>query len=199
MKKTTVRKPQDGVINFDQVEESGRIKKWLRHLLFIRPIVLQFRGYVLDIGCGTGVYLEQYHGSHLGIDAHPNNIRICSAKKIVAIEADANQFMQKDTFDTVLISHVLEHLDNPYGVINNAYLSTKHGGRIIIVVPCYEGFVYGLNGDEHSHKHFIDLAYLDQKMTKLGGKKIVSAIFPPLIGGRYQELRVIYEKPVIVE
>lgn len=187
--------PHDGVINFDEVNEPSPLKKWLRYFLFIRPIVRQFRGYVLDIGCGTGTFLEHYDGPSLGIDAHPNNIRLCKKKKIAAIQGDANQFVRKDTFDTVLISHVLEHLNNPSGVITNAYISTKPGGRIIIVVPCYAGFVFGLTDDEHSHIHFIDLTFLDIEMKKLGGTKVFSSIFPPFIGGKYQELRVIYVKP----
>jgi len=193
VKNSTENIHQDGLINFDQVQERSRIRKWLRYMLFIRPIVHQLQGYVLDIGCGPGVYLEYYPGPSLGIDAHPNNIRICKAKGVRAIQEDANQFVKEETFDTILISHVLEHLDNPAGVIENAYLSLKYGGRIIIIVPCYEGFAVGLNG-ENAHKHFIDEDYINEKMKSLGGKKMHSSIFPPLLGGIYKELRMIFEK-----
>jgi SAM-dependent methyltransferase len=184
---------KDGLMNFDHFTEQSRIKKWLRSFFFIKPIVRQFKGYVLDIGCGPGVYLENYAGPALGIDAHPNNVRICKEKGIPAIEEDANRFVRENTFDTVLISHVLEHLDNPAGVIENAYFSTKPGGRIIIIVPCYEGFISGLN-DEVGHKHFIDENYIDEKMRSFGGKKIHSSTFPPILGGKYKELRMIFEK-----
>ena len=62
------------------------LKNGCAGFFFISPIVSQFKGYVLDIGCGPGVYLEYYTGPALGIDAHPNNIRICQEKGIQAIE-----------------------------------------------------------------------------------------------------------------
>jgi len=180
-------------MDFNHFTEQNRIKKWVRRIFFIGPVVRQFRGYVLDIGCGPGVYLDYYSGTSLGIDAHPNNVRICLEKGIQAIEGDANQFVRENTFDTILISHVLEHLENPDRIIENAYRSTKPGGRIIIIVPCYKGFVSGLN-EEVGHKHFIDEEYVDEKMRSLGTTKIHSSIFPPFIGGKYQELRMIFEK-----
>jgi SAM-dependent methyltransferase len=183
----------DGVMDFDHFEEHSPIKKWVRRFLFINPVVRQFKGYVLDIGCGPGVYLENYSGPSLGIDAHPSNVKICTKKGIKAIEADANKFLQVNTFDTVLLSHILEHLDDPAKVIENAYRSTKYGGEIIVIVPCKEGFVSGLN-DEVGHKHFIDEEFVDEKIRSLGGKKIYSSTFPPFLGGIYQELRMVFVK-----
>jgi SAM-dependent methyltransferase len=183
----------DGLMDFDNFAEHSHIKKWVRRFLFIDPIVRNFRGYVLDIGCGPGVYLERYAGPSLGIDAHPSNVKICKKKGIRAIEADANKFLQVNTFDTVLLSHILEHLDDPAKVIENAYRSTKYGGRIIVIVPCKEGFDSGLN-DEIGHKHFMDENFIDDKMGPLGGKKIHSSTFPQVFGGVYKELRMIFEK-----
>jgi SAM-dependent methyltransferase len=185
--------PQHGLMDFEQFAERNPVKRWLRRIFFIQPIVRLFRGYVLDIGCGPGVYLERYAGPSLGIDAHPNNIGICAKKKIQVLQADANDFVKENTFDTVLISHVLEHLDNPAGVLENAYRCAKPGGRIIIIVPGYEGFVSGLN-DEVGHKIFIDEKFIDREMNRLSGKKISSKTFPPFWGGKFQELRVVYEK-----
>jgi SAM-dependent methyltransferase len=183
----------DGLNDYSQFAESSRIRQWLRKFLFIKPIVRLFRGYVLDIGCGPGIYLEQYSGPSLGIDAHPNNVKICEKNGIHAIETDANSFVQVNTFDTVLISHVLEHLDNPLGVIENAYRSTKPGGRIIVIVPCSEGYIYGLN-DEIGHKQFITEDFVERSMKSFNCKKIHSSTFPPFFGGKFQELRIIFEK-----
>jgi 2-polyprenyl-3-methyl-5-hydroxy-6-metoxy-1,4-benzoquinol methylase len=86
---------QDGIEDIGSFGESGRIKSYLRKIFYINPIVKEFRGYVLDIGCGVGVYLENYSGPSLGIDAHENNVKICQGKKIDAIKADANSFIQE--------------------------------------------------------------------------------------------------------
>jgi len=184
---------RDGLMNFETYSDQGFFKKWLRRIFFINPIVRQFNGYVLDIGCGPGMYLEQYSGPVLGIDAHPNNIRICRNKGIEAIEADANRFIRENTFDTVLVSHILEHLDDPECVIQNACRSVKPGGRIILIVPGWEGFQSGLN-EEVGHKKFITEDFIDTNMKKNNSRKIKSTWFPPILGGKYKELRVLYEK-----
>jgi SAM-dependent methyltransferase len=165
----------------------------LRRIFFIIPVVHLFKGYVLDIGCGTGSYLECYSGLSLGIDAHENNVKICTEKGIKAIIADANTFMSEDRFDTVLLSHVLEHLENPQRVIENAIKSTKTGGRIIIIVPCMEGFLAGF-GELGNHKQFISENYVDGIMRNLHCKKINIYTFPPVLGGQYEEMRMIFEK-----
>jgi SAM-dependent methyltransferase len=183
----------DGLMDFEQFPEQSIFKRWIRRILFINPIVRQFKGYVLDIGCGPGVYLEMYSGPSLGVDAHPNNIRICSNKGINAIESDANNYVQENSFDTVLLSHILEHLDFPETVIENAYRNVKPSGQLIIIVPCREGFVAGLT-PEIGHKKFITENDIDSYMKKFHCKKIKSVCFPPFFGGKYKELRIIFEK-----
>ena len=185
---------QDGIEDIGSFGESGRIKSYLRKIFYINPIVKEFKGYVLDIGCGVGVFLENYSGPSLGIDAHENNVKICQEKKIDAIKADANSFIQEDTFDTVLLSHVLEHLARPSRVLENAYLSTKRSGRIIIVLPCLKGFISGFN-DLVGHKQFINEEYVDYYLfKKFNCKKLKSYKFPFVELGKYQELRIIYSK-----
>ena len=188
---------QDGIEDVDSFGYSSKTKSYLRKIFYVSPIVRQFRGYVLDIGCGIGAYLEEYSGRSIGIDAHKNNVRRCQAKKINAIKADANFFVRKNAFDIVLLSHLLEHLTEPSRVLENAYLSTKKGGLIIIVVPCLTGFMHGFN-DLLGHKQFITEEYVDYYiLRKFGCKKLKSYTFPriPLpFFDRYRELRIIYQK-----
>ena len=185
---------QDGIEDIGSFGESGRIRYYLRRVFYINPIVKEFKGYVLDIGCGAGIFLESYPGPSLGIDAHENNVKICQEKKINAVKADANSFIQENTFDTVLLSHVLEHLARPSRVLENAYLSTKRSGRIIIVLPCLKGFISGFN-DLVGHKQFINEEYVDYYLfKKFNCKKLKSYKFPFVELGKYQELRIIYSK-----
>ncbi len=184
---------KDGLMDFEKFPENSGIKLWLRRQLFIDPIVRQFRGYVLDIGCGPGVYLERYKGKSFGVDAHPNNVRICKKKGINAEVNDANTFTKENSFDTGPLSHLLEHLDDPEQVIENAFKSVRPCGRIIIIVPCREGFESGLT-PEVGHKKFVSEDDVAAWMKKLGCKKISSQNFPPMLGGKFKELRMIYEK-----
>jgi len=183
----------DGLMNFSKFSQQNPIKKWLREIFFISPVVRQFYGAVLDMGCGPGIYLEKYSGPCLGIDAHPDNVEICLRKGIRAEVGDVNTFVRENTFDTILLSHVLEHLDNPARAIENAYRSLKTGGRLIIIVPCYAGFVAGLREDV-GHKHFVAEEDIRQFFKSLNCVVISSSKFPPVFGGKFQELRVVYKK-----
>lgn len=186
----------DGVMDVVSLQTKNKIKKKCRYIFFVKPIMKFFRGCVLDIGCGAGEHIENYKNQSLGIDGNKNNIQHCQKKGINAITADANSFNKPETFDTVLLSHVIEHLNSPYNAIENAYISTKIGGRIIIVVPTYKGFMTGFN-DLIGHKNYITEQYLDYYLIdQLGCKKIYSRKFPicEFISGEYQELRLVYIK-----
>ena len=188
---------QDGVEDIGSFGERGRVRSYLRKNFYINPIVKEFRGYVCDIGCGVGDFLENYSDHSLGIDANENNVKICREKGLNVIKADANSFFQENTFDTILLNDVLEHLTQPSRILKNAYLSTKKSGRILIVVPCLKGFISGFN-DLIGHKQFITEEYVDYYLLKkFKSKKLKSYKFPfceiPILS-RYQELRLIYEK-----
>ncbi len=188
---------KDGIEDIDSFGKSSKIKYYLRQIFYINPIVRELKGYVLDIGCGVGIYTEKYSGHSLGIDANDNNIKICQEKKINAIKADANSYVLENLFDSILLSHVLEHLTEPSKVLENAYLCAKKGGLIIIVVPCLTAFISGFN-DLIGHKQFINEEYLDYYLLKkFGCKKLKSYSFPfvdlPFFG-KYKELRIIYKK-----
>ena len=168
----------------------------LRKALFINPIVKEFIGYVLDVGCRDGLYLESYPGKSLGIDISDYWVEECKRKGLNVLQADAETFVQENTFDTVLLSHLLEHLDQPSKALANAYRSTKPGGKIIITVPRFKVFLHGFN-DLSGHKQFISAEYVDHYLSR-GCRKVKSSIFPfsdelPFLG-KYQELRLIYQK-----
>jgi len=181
-------------MDITSLKHKNKIKKKLRYLFFINPVVKLFRGYVLDVGCGDGEYIENYKGQSFGIDANKNNIQYCQKKGLNVMTVDANSFIKTETFDTVLLSHVLEHLNYPPTVLENAYISTKIGGHILIIVPTYKGFIFGLN-ILIGHKNYISEQYLDHYLIdQFGCKKIYSKSFPICELGSYQELRLIYLK-----
>lgn len=78
--------------------------------------------HVLDLGCGNGD-LTQEIASHVdrvvGVDHDRSSIDHAKTKHIAAnlsfIHADAHSYLTTRTgsFDTLVLSHVLEHLDHP--------------------------------------------------------------------------------------
>jgi len=100
---------------------------------------------VLDAGCGEGFYLmlikNIYHCDITGID---NDDRILSqAKKwikdsvdIKIVKGDIDEMEFPDnTFDKVVCSEVLEHINNDRKAVDELYRVTKPGGILAVTVP----------------------------------------------------------------
>lgn len=103
-------------------------------------------GDVLEIGCANGdlsVFIA-CHGSKLyGIDIDPVAIDL-ARHKVASLGIDTARFQvgngyelhfEDNVFDTVVVAEVLEHVDNPKKIIQEAYRVCKPGGTLIISVP----------------------------------------------------------------
>ncbi len=187
----------DGVVvDLTKFSKGSKLKQWLRTTFFIQPIVRELRGYMLDVGCGLGLTLREYHGKSLGIDANAGNIKSCKKAGLNVIKADANTFVNENTFDSILLANVLEHFQTPDKVLRNTYLSVKSGGRIVIVVPCFHSCMIKFN-PLIGHKWFISQDYVDYYLLGWGCKRIKSYTFPFMdlpYFRNYRELRLIYRK-----
>ncbi len=93
------------------------------------------RGKMLDIGCGVKPYegmFAPYVDEHVGLD-HADTQHSSNA---VDIEATAYDIPVADeTFDTVLCSMVLEHLEEPGDALREAQRVLKPGGSAIYMAP----------------------------------------------------------------
>jgi 2-polyprenyl-3-methyl-5-hydroxy-6-metoxy-1,4-benzoquinol methylase len=95
---------------------------------------------LLDIGCGAGEYLKI--GSDLGMsvtgyDVH-SSIEEYIAKtykfKVVTGNLDKNTF-DEGSFDVIVLSHVIEHLNDPKSMINNIHNFLKKDGILVLTMP----------------------------------------------------------------
>ena len=92
----------------------------------------------LDVGCGRGEILKELSISKyrcFGIDFDPECVRLCQTYGDVrCVEIDMlNKEFSKGYFDFVIISHVLEHTNEPRRVIEMLkYVSKRY---ILISVP----------------------------------------------------------------
>ncbi|RFS19569.1 methyltransferase domain-containing protein [Chitinophaga silvatica] len=100
-------------------------------------------GRVLDVGCGNGVisrHLGQFGYQVLGIDisektiAAANKANTHANVKFAAISAE-DLTAQGETYDAVICSEVLEHLDQPALLLNTIHASLKDDGLLIVTVP----------------------------------------------------------------
>jgi ubiquinone/menaquinone biosynthesis C-methylase UbiE len=92
---------------------------------------------ILDLGCATGDYsntLKFIGYECTGVDINPEYIEKAREKGIDAyvMKGDHLEFPD-NSFDTVLLFEVLEHLANPYNVLKEAKRVAKQ--NILITVP----------------------------------------------------------------
>ena len=100
--------------------------------------------WVLDVGCGAGVlgHAIRKQGYHVvGVEAHPEAVQRARNRLDDVFQADLTQLDQvqprlaQRQFDHLVFSDVLEHLYDPFSILN-AYLGfLRPGGRVLISVP----------------------------------------------------------------
>lgn len=115
---------------------------------------------VLDIGCSQGIVcliLGREGFRCTGIDIEKASLEIARQalskedeivqRRVTFQAADASQLPFADeSFDTVVLGEVLEHLTHPAKVLGEAKRVLRDGGHVIVTVPL------GLNAF-HDHKH----------------------------------------------
>lgn len=100
---------------------------------FLKP-----QGMVLEVGCGEGrnlIFIANKGLKVVGIDINDEYLKKAKSSVTVA-QADARKLPFKDSsFDCVLCSEVLEHLEDPESCVNECRRILKEGGIAVFACP----------------------------------------------------------------
>jgi SAM-dependent methyltransferase len=114
---------------------------WLIFRLLVPEIEGAIRKYgsgrMLDIGCGEKPYetiAGPFVDEHVGVD-HEGTFHDKSAIDLIGTAYDIPA--EDGSFDTVLCTNVLEHLEEPGRAVAEAYRALRPGGHAIYTVPLY--------------------------------------------------------------
>ncbi|HZR07064.1 MAG TPA: methyltransferase domain-containing protein [Myxococcales bacterium] len=134
---------------------------WWKRLLDVqRPYRAHLRrldlGLVLEIGCGIGRNLDHLRGRSVGVDRDVRSVEIARGRGLPAFtpeELRASAWGQEGRFDSLLFSHVLEHMTSAQaGELIRAYLPfLRPGGRVVVFTPQEAGF-----RSDPTHVEFMD-------------------------------------------
>lgn len=102
-------------------------------------------GTLIDIGAGVGFLVDE--AKKAGFEAvgfEPSIEMVRAAKKEFGIELIPKRFNKaKSGVDIVVINHVLEHLPNPRGMIQDIRSVLAQGGLLVVGVPNFGSFLTG--------------------------------------------------------
>jgi 2-polyprenyl-3-methyl-5-hydroxy-6-metoxy-1,4-benzoquinol methylase len=140
---------------------------------------------VLDLGCGFDAELlksiENKIMNGVGIDISVN--KNLSSKKIRLIQSkvDSGINLPSQSFDTIIVLALIEHVENPGKMLSESYRLLKDGGRILITTPSkyskliLEFLAHSLHlisrEEVSDHKRYYDKTSLTEELTGAGFKK----------------------------
>lgn len=105
------------------------------------------KGKVLDIGCGTGLFLETCKNgewSIAGVEPDKNARAVAVARLKETITADISEIADSQ-FDLITMWHVLEHVADLQETVQELNRHLRKGGTLLLALP---------NSDSHDAQHF---------------------------------------------
>ena len=106
------------------------------------PVPQPGRNRLLDVGCGDGAAMHA--ASRLGWLAEGCEVsdEACASARLRGFHCyggDWERQLPRDSFDFVLLSHVLEHLEDPVMVLRSLRDALRRGGTLLVAVPNSDG------------------------------------------------------------
>jgi SAM-dependent methyltransferase len=155
-------------------------------------------GFTIDIGCGLGRNLLHLNGNGVGIDHNRHAVEIARSRGLQAYTLEAfkeSSFNRPASFDSMLLSHVAEHLAEAEVVelLREHLPLLKANGQVIIICPQD----YGYRSDP-THVQFLDFGRLRNIAYQAGLMPIREYSFPfPRVFGhlfKYNEFVAVSRK-----
>lgn len=151
MKNKTFRYRKSEKIYFEYLSKRNFLGKLYRNFILYPRLNKHLNGFVLDVGCGIGDMLN-YRSNTIGLDVNPLNVAFCKKQKLEAyvMKPDVIPFGD-ETFDSVLLDNVLEHIEKPSLLFKEIRRVLKSDGLVLIGVPGIKGYE-----SDDDHKVFYD-------------------------------------------
>jgi len=109
-------------------------------------------GRLLDVGCGTGVFLEeaQRSGRWEVVGIEPTEKAAAYARKVLGVPVHEGRFSDIDlpvnSFDAITLWNVLEHLAYPIADLRRAHQLLRENGWLVFAIPNVESLAARIFG-----------------------------------------------------
>ena len=157
----------------------------------------------LDIGCGSGGVLAKLVAPPLnfqaiGIDMSPIAREYCARRDLTALDGSLPDALPPSlapgTFDVIIMSEVIEHVDQDRPAIETVIKLLRPGGVLVCTVPAHT-WLWSSHDDFNFHKRRYTRSQFGALFEGLGFERIVlsyyqTAALPLVLAGRsWEKLR----------
>ena len=130
---------------------------------------------LLDVGCGTGVFLYEMKklGHNVcGLELDERYANFLKQKKIKVFTKKLKKFKTSKKFDLLTFNKVLEHVNDPLQMLKNCKRLLKQKGILYVELPDVRAKIKGKFAGEFciDHLQIFSLNSLDQLANKSGFK-----------------------------
>lgn len=182
-------------------------RSWLRKRVrraYLARAASLVRGPTLDFGCGIGELLGVLPPGSAGLEYNRATVEHCQRAGLPVAWYDgfADDWALRvqlpgEGYESMVLSHLLEHLDEPLEVFLKLLRAARQQGisRVLAIVPGRAGFRI-----DPTHRTFVDLELLSSPRieAEAGFRRVHAGYFPGNVRAigdwfAYHELQVVYE------
>lgn len=168
------------------------------------PPLPSLGGQLLDVGCGNGNFLELARSAGWqvrGLDLDPIAVAAARARGLDVLEGTmALLDGESECYDYITLSHILEHVYDPWDVLNSCHRLLKPGGVLWLETPNMNGrgrsvfgsFWRGL--EPPRHLQLFSRKSLRDKVAEIGFSNIEDRFSSFATGAMWRESRAIVAK-----
>jgi ubiquinone/menaquinone biosynthesis C-methylase UbiE len=150
-------------VYFEKLINRNAFQMWMRSFFF-KPLRPYLKGDVLDLGCGIGEianYVKK-RACYFGVDINPYCVEYIKSKGLRARSGSAYEIpLDANSMDVAILSHVLEHLEEPDNALVEISRVLKPSGTFIVIVPMHHGYT-----TDNTHRIF----YRPKQLAELAKK-----------------------------
>jgi SAM-dependent methyltransferase len=187
----------------DYQTHRSSVRRWVRGF-YLRSAAGLLEGATIDFGCGIGELLVRLPDGSTGLEINQATVRYCRARGLDVLHYDGEDdgwslsplVASGKRYESLVISHVLEHLHDPMRKFNGLLRAARGLGvrRVLAIVPGKAGYA-----SDDTHRTFVDAAMLASREPVEGtGFRLEDKHYYPgntrAIGDvfLYHELRALY-------
>jgi SAM-dependent methyltransferase len=161
-------------------EKYHQIEEWNWWFIARRKTVLSLlkgvdkKARILDIGCAGGPLLNELKNlgfeNASGADFSEEAVAKCKQRGLQAYQMDAQDLkFESNSFDVLIASDSLEHLEFDEKALKNWFSILKPGGKLMVFVPAYM-FLWSEHDTVNHHFRRYTKTNLKRKMQEAGFK-----------------------------